>query len=233
MNALKDEFKSNELFGQPAIYGLDCTGKVNYSTVDYVKCGSGHITRHWMVEKLVDNQTVIIRDSQIILVRPSHTFTINIPPDTTAFCGLDPAFSLSATSNACDLLAISFVDSLSNEQEKGVTIKRTYTLINWCDVPSDAICKDITSNLSTFARTIPRKLNVNGKAMPFYHTLEKLNAEKDRLLNDKTLVKFDSVRMMSGSTLSALRQVSLNDYPKNNSLTCANDQVLPGNIRKS
>jgi hypothetical protein len=226
LNALKDEFKSNELFGQPTIYGLDCTGKVNYSTVDYVKCGSGHITRHWMVEKLVDNQTVIVRDSQIILLRPSHTFTINIPPDTTTFCGLDPAFSLSATSNACDLLAISFVDSLSNEQVNGITIKRTYTLINWCDVPSDAICKDITSNPSTFARTIPRKLNTNGKAMPFYHTLAKLNAEKERLLNDNTLVKFDSARMMSGSTLSTLRPVSLNDYPKNNSLTCDNDQVF-------
>ena len=190
LNALKDEFKSNELFGMPAIYGLDCTGKVNYSTVDYVKCGSGHITRHWTVEKLVDNQTVIVRDSQIILLRPSHTFTINIPPDTTAFCGLDPAFSLSATSNACDLLAISFVDSLSNEQEKGITIKRTYTLINWCDVPSDAICKDITSNPSTFARTIPRKLNTNGKAMPFYHALAKLNAEKERLLNDNMSSKY-------------------------------------------
>ena len=226
LNALKDEFKSNELFGQPTIYGLDCTGKVNYSTVDYVKCGSGHITRHWTVEKLVNNQIVTVRDSQMIMVRPSHTFTINIPPDTTAFCGLDPAFSLSATSNACDLLAISFVDSLSNEQENGITIKRTYTLMNWCDVPSDSLCKDITSNPSTFARTIPRKLNANGKAMPFYHTLVKLNAEKERLLNDNTLVKFDSARMMSGSTLSTLLPVSLNDYPKNNSLTCDNDQVF-------
>ena len=229
LNALKDEFKSNELFGMPAIYGLDCTGKVNYSTVDYVKCGSGHITRHWMVEKLVDNQTVIVRDSQIILVRPSHTFTINIPPDTTAFCGSDPAFSLSATSNACDLLAISFVDSLSNQQEKGssgITIQRTYTLINWCDVPSDSLCKDFTSNPAKFARTIPRKLNANGKAIPFYHSLAKLNAEKDRLLNENTLVTFDPTRMMSGSTLSTLSPVSLNDYLKNNSLICDNDQVF-------
>ena len=131
-----------------------------------------------MVEKLVDNQAVTVRDSQIILVRPSHAFSINIPPDTTAFCGSDPAFSLSVTSNACDLLAISFVDSLSNEQDKGsngITIQRTYTLINWCDVPSETVCKDIASNPSTFARTIPRKLNANGKAMPFYHTLAKLN----------------------------------------------------------
>jgi hypothetical protein len=226
LNALKNEFKSNELFGQPTIYGLDCTGKVNYSTVDYVKCGSGHITRHWLVEKLVDNRTVTVRDSQIILVRPSHAFIINIPPDTTAFCGSNPAFSISASSNDCDLLAISFVDSLSNEQENGISIQRTYTLINWCDVPSDAICKDITSNPSTFARTIPRKLNTTGKAIPFFHALEKLNAEKDRLLNDNTLVKFDSTRMMSGSTISTLRPVSLNDYPKNNSLTCDNDQVF-------
>ncbi|MBU6219795.1 MAG: hypothetical protein KGQ50_04010 [Bacteroidetes bacterium] len=226
LNALKNEFKSNELFGQPTIYGLDCTGKVNYSTVDYVKCGSGHITRHWLVEKLVDNQTVTVRDSQIILVRPSHAFIINIPPDTTAFCGSNPAFSVSASSNDCDLLAISFVDSLSNEQENGISIQRTYTLINWCDVPSDAICKDITSNPSTFARTIPRKLNTTGKAMPFFHALEKLNAEKDRLLDDSTLVKFDSTRMMSGSTISTLRPVSLKDYPKNNSLTCDNDQVF-------
>jgi hypothetical protein len=226
LNALKNEFKSNEFFGQPTIYGLDCTGNVNYSTVDYVKCGSGHITRHWLVEKLVDNQTVTVRDSQIILVRPSHAFIINIPPDTTAFCGSNPAFSVSASSNDCDLLAISFVDSLSNEQENGISIQRTYTLINWCDVPSDAICKDITSNPSTFARTIPRKLNTTGKAMPFFHALEKLNAEKDRLLNDNTLVKFDSTRMMSGSTISTLRPVSLNDYPKNNSLICDNDQVF-------
>jgi hypothetical protein len=227
--ALKDEFKSNELFGMPAIYGLDCTGKANYNTVDYLKCGSGHITRHWMIEKLVDNQTVTVRDSQIILVRPAHSFTINIPPDTTAFCGSDPAFSLSVTSNACDLLAISFVDSLSNEQDKGsngITIQRTYTLINWCDVPSETVCKDISSNPSTFARTIPRKLNANGKAIPFYHTLAKLNAEKERLLNVNTLVTFDSTRMMSGSTLSTLRSVSLNDYTKNNSLTCDNDQVF-------
>lgn len=226
LNALKNEFKSNELFGQPTIYGLDCTGKVNYSTVDYVKCGSGHITRHWLVEKLVDNQTVTVRDSQIILVRPSHAFIINIPPDTTAFCGSNPAFSVSASSNDCDLLAISFVDSLSNEQKNGISIQRTYTLINWCDVPSDAICKDITSNPSTFARTIPRKLNTTGKAMPFFHALEKLNAEKDRLLDDSTLVKFDSTRMMSGSTISTLRPVLLKDYPKNNSLTCDNDQVF-------
>jgi hypothetical protein len=182
-----------------------------------------------MVEKLVDNQNVTVRDSQIILVRPSGTFTINIPPDTTAFCGADPAFSLSVTSNACDLLAISFVDSLSNEQDKGsngITIQRTYTLINWCDVPSETVCKDISSNPSTFARTIPRKLNANGKAIPFYHTLAKLNAEKERLLNVNTLVTFDSTRMMSGSTLSTLRQVSLNDYTKNNSLTCDNEQVF-------
>jgi hypothetical protein len=159
-------------------------------------------------------------------VRPSHAFIINIPPDTTAFCGSNPAFSISASSNDCDLLAISFVDSLSNEQENGISIQRTYTLINWCDVPSDAICKDITSNPSTFARTIPRKLNTTGKAIPFFHALEKLNAEKDRLLNDNTLVKFDSTRMMSGSTISALRPVLLNDYPKNNSLTCDNDQVF-------
>jgi hypothetical protein len=213
----------------PAIYGLDCTGKANYNTVDYLKCGSGHITRHWMIEKLVDNQTVTVRDSQIILVRPAHSFTINIPPDTTAFCGSDPAFSLSVTSNACDLLAISFVDSLSNEQDKGsngITIQRTYTLINWCDVPSETVCKDISSNPSTFARTIPRKLNANGKAIPFYHTLAKLNAEKERLLNVNTLVTFDSTRMMSGSTLSTLRPVSLNDYTKNNSLTCDNEQVF-------
>jgi hypothetical protein len=32
--------------------------------------------------------------------------------------------------------------------------------------------------------------------------------------------------MMSGPTLSTLRPVSLNDYPKNNSLTCDNDQVF-------
>jgi hypothetical protein len=32
--------------------------------------------------------------------------------------------------------------------------------------------------------------------------------------------------MMSGSTLSTLLPVSLNDYPKNNSLTCDNDQVF-------
>lgn len=232
LHALKDEFKSNELFGMPAIYGLDCTGKVNYSIADYVKCGSGHITRHWMVEKLVDNQTVIVRDSQIILVRPSHTFTINIPPDTTAFCGLDPAFSLSATTNACDLLAISFVDALSSEQDNannGITIQRTYTLINWCDVPTNSLCNDITSDPSTFARTIPRKVNANGKAFPFYHALTKLNAEKDRLLNENTPVLFDSARMMSGSTLSTLRPVSLNDYPKNNSLTCKNDQVFAWN----
>jgi hypothetical protein len=177
----------------------------------------------------VDNQTVTVRDSQIILVRPAHSFTINIPPDTTAFCGSDPAFSLSVTSNACDLLAISFVDSLSNEQDKGsngITIQRTYTLINWCDVPSETVCKDISSNPSTFARTIPRKLNANGKAIPFYHTLAKLNAEKERLLNVNTLVTFDSTRMMSGSTLSTLRPVSLNDYTKNNSLTCDNEQVF-------
>jgi hypothetical protein len=182
-----------------------------------------------MVEKLVDNQTVTVRDSQIILVRPSHAFTINIPPDTTAFCGSDPAFSLSVTSNACDLLAISFVDSLSKEQDKGsngITIQRTYTVINWCDVPSETVCKDITSNPSTFARTIPRKLNADGKAIPFYHALAKLNAEKDRLMDNNTLVTFDTTRMMSGSTSSTLRPVSLNDYPKNNSLTCDNDQVF-------
>ena len=229
LNAIKDEFKSNEFFGLPTIYGLDCTGKVYYSTVDYLKCGSGHITRHWMVEKLVDNQTVTVRDSQIILVRPSHAFTINIPPDTTAFCGSDPAFSLSVSSHACDLLAISFVDSLSKEQDKGsngITIQRTYSVINWCDVPSETVCKDITSNPSTFARTIPRKLNPDGKAMLFYHAMSKLNAEKDRLLNVNELVTFDTTRMMSGSTISTLRPVSLNDYPKNNSLTCDNDQVF-------
>lgn len=232
LHALKDELKSNKLFGMPSIYGLDCSGMVEYSTVDYVKCGSGHITRHWMVEKLVDNQTVSVRDSQIILVRPSHAFTINIPPDTTAFCGSDPAVSLSATSDACDLLAISFVDSLSNEQGKGssgITIQRTYTLINFCDVPADSLCKDLTSDPATFARTIPRQVNANERALPFYHALTKLNAEKDRLLNKNTLVSFDSARMMSGSTLSTLRSVSLNDYPKNNSLTCENEQVFAWN----
>jgi hypothetical protein len=98
--------------------------------------------------------------------------------------------------------------------------------MNWCDVHSNTVCKDIASNPSTFARTIPRKVNADGKAMPFYHALAKLNVEKDRLLNVNTLVAFDSTRMMSGPTLSTLRPVSLNDYPKNNSLTCDNDQVF-------
>jgi hypothetical protein len=126
-------------------------------------------------------------------------------------------------------LAISFVDSLSNEQVKGsnvITIQRTYTVMNWCDVPSNTVCKDIASNPEKFARTIPRKVNADGKAMPFYHALAKLNVEKDRLLNVNTLFTFDSARMMSGPTLSTLRPVSLNDYPKNNSLTCDNDQVF-------
>ena len=229
LNALNDEFKSNELFGMPAIYGLDCSGKVNYSTVDYVKCGSGHITRHWMVEKLVDNQTVTVRDSQIILVRPSHTFTINIPPDTTAFCGSDPAFSLSVTSNACNLLAISFVDSLINRQNNKadcMKIQRTYTVINWCDVPVSFDCADITANPAKFARIIPRKLRANGKAMPFFHALSKLNAENNRLISVNDSLVFDSSRMLSGSSLSGLLPASLKDYPSEYKLSCKNDQVF-------
>lgn len=227
--ALKNEFKSNDIFGAPAIYGLDCTGKVSYHTVDYVKCGSGHITRHWKVEKLVKNTPVTIRDSQIIWVRPSHQFILNIPADTTAFCGSEAEQTLSVSSSACDLLAVSFIDSLLNRQNNKancMTIQRTYTVINWCDVPLSADCSDISANPAKYARIIPRKRNTNGKAIPYYHAIFKLNAENNRLISANDPVVFDSTKVLAGSSMGGLIPVSLKDYPSENVPVCHNDQVF-------
>jgi len=229
LNALKDEFKSNDIFGAPSIYGLDCSGQVSYHTVNDVKCGSGHITRHWSVEKLVKNTLVSLRDSQRIWVRPSHQFILNIPADTTAFCGSEAAQSLTVSSSACDLLAVSFSDSLLNRQNNRancISIERTYTVLNWCDVPTSLHCADITANPAKFARIIPRKLSANGKAMPFFHALSKLNIENNRLISVNDSVLFDSSRMLAGSSLSGLLPASLKDYPSEYNLSCKNDQVF-------
>jgi hypothetical protein len=229
MNALKDEFKSNAIFGAPSIYGLDCTGKVTYHTVPSVQCGMGQITRHWTVEKLVDNVAVTVRDSQKILVRPSHRFRLNIPADTTAFCAKEAAQTLTASSEDCNLLAISFVDSLLNRQNKNgacITIQRTYTVINWCDVPSNVSCADISTNPAKYVRVIPRQFHSTGKAMPFYHVISKRNADTLRWLSEEDPVVFDTIRISSGPSLTSLSTKNLSDYPAENELLCDKNQVF-------
>jgi len=229
LSALRDEFNSNKIFGAPDIFGLDCTGKVSYHTVDYVKCGSGHITRHWTVEKLVRNIPVSIRDSQIVLVRPSRQFMLNIPADTTAFCGDEAAQTLTVSSSACDLLAVSYTDSLLSRQNNKInclTIQRTYTAINWCDVPPSADCADISANPAKYARSIPRQLNKNGKATPFSLAISKLNAENNRLISKNDSVVFDSSRLLAGSSSAGFTPVYLTDYPSENVPICKNDLVF-------
>lgn len=229
LQALKDEYKSNMLFGTPTIYNLDCTGKVSYHTVDYITCGSGHITRHWTVEKWVKNTLITVRDSQVILVRPSHRFTLNIPADTTAFCDSGAAQSLTVSSGGCDIFTISYVDSLlsrQNNEANCLTIQRTYTLINGCDLPAPSDCPDDSFPPARYARTIPRTLNNAGKALPFFHALSRLNAEKNRLISENEPVVYDTSRIFTGASPGNLRAASLNDYPVENSLLCENDQVF-------
>jgi len=229
LDALNDEFKSNVIFGTPSVFGLDCTGKVTYHTKSSVKCGSGYVTRHWAVEKLVNNVPVIVRDSQIILVRPSHQFRLNIPADTSAFCANEAAQSLTVSSSACDLTAISFVDSLLTRQDKNaacITIQRSYTIINWCDLPSAADCAAISANPEKYVRVIPRQSGTTGKAIPFYYVVSKLNADQPRLLTTATPVLFDTIRIFSGASLSSLSAGNLSDYPAENTLLCDRNQVF-------
>ncbi|MFN9380605.1 MAG: hypothetical protein ACK6BQ_11660, partial [Bacteroidota bacterium] len=151
---------ANDKFGMPDIYGVECSGDVYYEVKKKLTCDTGVILRIWDVVKNVKGVTVSVKDTQLIWVQASHDYNITVPADVTTDCP-----NLASTSNApsfdedgCDLLAISAVNetvynatSVDNACKK---IYRTWTIINWCQVPNQFSCA--TADPMNYARIIPR-----------------------------------------------------------------------------
>jgi len=216
LRAIDNELLANSLFGTPLIYGLDCSGKVTYSTASSISCGSGFITRRWTVEKTVGANTVVIRDSQRIFVRPAHNFSLSLPPDTTASCGSPAALALVVASNACDKLQVSYSDSLlsrRNQPAGCITVARTYTVINTCALPPLTTCNAVRANPGLYARVIPRRRDSQGRALPYFLSISQLNGDKQRVIGPGDPAIKDSLKVFSGLSRDSLSRDSLARYP--------------------
>ncbi|MEB3147939.1 MAG: hypothetical protein VKL60_02840, partial [Sphaerospermopsis sp.] len=152
---------SNQLFGYPDIYGIECTGTVDYEVRKVLVCDTGYIDRVWTVtKKLGDGKVAEVAARQRIWVKASHDFTITVPADvTSANCSNATFGDISFDENGCDLLAVSGVNtkvySASDPSENTCKkIYRTWTVINWCMVPNQLTCEN--ADPASYARVIPR-----------------------------------------------------------------------------
>jgi hypothetical protein len=156
---------ANDKFGIPDIYGIECSGEVYYEVKKKLTCDTGVILRIWDVVKEVKGVAISVKDTQLIWVQASHDYNITVPADVTTDCP-----NLASTSGAptfdedgCDLLAMSAVNekiysgaAADNACKK---IYRTWTIINWCQVPNQFSCS--SADPMNYARIIPR-LNRTG-----------------------------------------------------------------------
>jgi large repetitive protein len=151
---------ANDYFGIPDIYGVECSGDVYYEVKKKLTCDTGVILRIWDVVKNVKGVTVSVKDTQLIWVQASHDYTITVPADVTTDCPnlASVAGAPSWNENGCDLLAISAVNetvynaaAADNACKK---IYRTWTVINWCQVPNQFSCS--SADPMNYARIIPR-----------------------------------------------------------------------------
>ncbi|MFY7883624.1 MAG: hypothetical protein ACOVOV_02125, partial [Dolichospermum sp.] len=156
---IRDEAKSNQLFGYPDIYGLECKGSVKYEITKNLVCDTGTITRKWTVTKPIGdgNTTVLPAITQTIYVRANHNFSITVPVDQTATCAANNGTDLILDEAGCDLLAVSYSEAKYDAAPGDnfcYKIYRTATVINWCMVPNHLSCAN--ADPAAYAVTIPR-----------------------------------------------------------------------------
>ncbi|MFN5090478.1 MAG: hypothetical protein ACK5F6_10790, partial [Bacteroidota bacterium] len=156
---IRDEAKSNQLFGYPDIYGLECKGSVKYEITKNLVCDTGTITRKWTVTKPIGdgNTTVLPAITQTIYVRANHNFSITVPVDQTATCAAKNGTDLILDEAGCDLLAVSYSEAKYDAAPGDnfcYKIYRTATVINWCMVPNHLSCAN--ADPAAYAVTIPR-----------------------------------------------------------------------------
>jgi hypothetical protein len=151
---------ANDKFGMPDIFGIECSGDVFYEVKKKLTCDTGVILRIWSVEKTVKDVVQVRADTQIIWVQASHDYKITVPADVTSNCPniASTAGAPTFDENGCDLLAMSAVEEIvynaaatDNACKK---IYRTWTIINWCQVPNQLACS--AADPMDYARVIPR-----------------------------------------------------------------------------
>jgi hypothetical protein len=211
LKALEDEKKSGELFGWPLITGLDCSGEVNYFIMKSLSCGAGRITRHWEVTKTVKGMKVVARDSQVINVRGYNKYSLIVPADQVVDCGNLSAEAIRYDEDGCDLLAVNVSDSRFDAGTGCHQIYRTYTVINWCQVPTEFNCTSGNTDPGYYARVIPRNMDASGLGRKWVHQFEKSTT---------------ATTMRSGAFGSSLVAVPLSAYIPQHPAACASDQTF-------
>jgi hypothetical protein len=150
---------SNAVFGIPDIFGIECNGKVEYKIKKNLTCDTGVILRIWQVSKTIKTgNTIVLRDTQIVWVQANHDYTINVPGDVNTTCVNNTTGDITFDEAGCDLLAISGVTTKEFDASAGDNfckkIYKTWTVINWCQVPNQFSCAN--ADPMTYARVIPR-----------------------------------------------------------------------------
>jgi hypothetical protein len=178
---------ANTTFGTPDIFGIECNGTVKYGVIKKLTCDTGIILRHWEVTKIIKSNPltqIVVRDTQVIYVQANHDYAISVPQDRLATC-LEPSFASETPEfdeDGCDLLAISdrretVYDATSPLDNACKKIYRTWTVINWCQVPNQLGCNNVDP--ISYARVIPRlkavnvPADVNGDAVAITHRFKK------------------------------------------------------------
>jgi hypothetical protein len=165
---------ANDYFGIPDIYGVECSGDVYYSVTKKLTCDTGVILRIWDVVKNVKGVTVSVKDTQLIWVQASHDYNITVPADVTTDCPNLASVAGAPTfdEDGCDLLAISAVkETVYNAAAADNACKkiyRTWTIINWCQVPNQFSCS--TADPMNYARIIPRLAARTGTSAAWAYT---------------------------------------------------------------
>ncbi len=163
IKAVQQEDLSVLRFGFPSIFGLECNGKVTYSSREKLHCDTGLIYRTWVVEKEIKpGMVVTVSYTDSIFVLAHHKYTITVPADVVTDCADQGGQSIPGVTfdeTGCDLLAISMSpDRIYDRDVKGdqcKTIYRTSTVINWCQVPNQFQCSNAVDPM-LFATVLPR-----------------------------------------------------------------------------
>jgi len=150
---------SNAVYGIPDIFGIECNGTVEYKIKKNLTCDTGVILRIWQVSKTIKTgTTIVLRDTQIVWVQANHDYTINVPGDVSSTCADNNTGEVTFDEAGCDLLAISGVTKKEYDASAGDNfckkIYKTWTVINWCQVPNQFVCAN--ADPMTYARVIPR-----------------------------------------------------------------------------
>lgn len=151
------------LFGAPT--SLDnCGNEVTTEAIDdqLNSCGSGTITRDFSISDARGMQS-IGNCRQIVTIRPSNDYLIELPGDQTLDCGSLAIADPTVQAFGCDLIMVDFDETQSfNVSAACYQITRRYTITNMCEYdgtsPALVIDRDADGdgNLreSTFLRVV-------------------------------------------------------------------------------